>query len=504
MGQYCTRIGFVSLVEEPVIGSIPINRLQKAESMPWLETPSTGVFQIVMRHGDRKYKQSLRTKSQVEADAQLARVKFNLHLCEMGRMEIPNNIHPLEFLLADGKVDDSSPESPVAYTFDKLVAEFFASIPERSLEKTTLDAMRLHCRHLQRHFKNNFLVQTLTTEHLQAYVNHRAGMRSQFKRPISANTIHKELVTFGTMWRWAARCKKVDGMFPRKGVRLPKKQESPPFQTIDEIETQIRLGNLGKDDQDSLWDALYLRRSDIDDVLDHVKETASYGFIYPLFVMAAHTGARRSEMLRSQRIDFDFQNEVVTIREKKRVHGTMTTRRVPMSPLLASVMKAWFTQHPNSIHTFSPEPSQTDPPGHCREPITKDQAHDHFKRTLVKQQVEQNPRLALLPPQLHQQPGLRSRRPTNHRRIRRPHNRANAPEIPPPVPKREKRSVAASVWLANRFRWQQLKRKMAANSSVADWRELDFHHLAQLHAVLATSAPKRNHSEPAVGPTDRS
>ena len=89
-------------------------------------------------------------------------------------------------------------------------------------------------------------------------------------------------------------------------------------------------------------------------------------------------------MIRSQRIDFDFVSEVVTIREKKRVHGTMTTRRVPMSPLLLSTMKAWFADQPNSLATFAVDPLQTA----ARQPIvplpaiTKDQAHDHFKRTL--------------------------------------------------------------------------------------------------------------------------
>ena len=53
------------------------------------------VVQIVMRYGDRKYKQTLRTKTKVEADAQLVKAKFNLHLCEMGRMEIPNKIQPV-------------------------------------------------------------------------------------------------------------------------------------------------------------------------------------------------------------------------------------------------------------------------------------------------------------------------------------------------------------------------------------------------------------------------
>lgn len=384
-GQHCKRVGFVSLVRAPVIDSIRSTELTEDESMPWLETHKSGNFHIVLRHQDRKYRQSLKTKNQIEADAQLSKVKFNLHLCEMGRLEIPDGIHPLDFLLADGKVDSSdSPSGPTALTLDQLVKDFFGAIPDDSLEPTTLSQMTTHCGHLKRHFKGNFLVQTLTTEHLQLYANGRAKMKSHLKKPISASTINKELVTFGTMWRWASRCKKVDGIFPRKGVRLPRKRELPPFQTLNEIETQTRIGRLSEDEQDLLWDALYLRRSDIDEILAYVKQTATHGFIYPMFAMAAHTGARRSEMIRSQRIDFDFVSEVVTIREKKRVHGTMTTRRVPLSPLLASTIKAWFAAQPNSLATFVIDTLQTAPkrPTVPLPAITKDQAHDHFKRTL--------------------------------------------------------------------------------------------------------------------------
>lgn len=352
--------------------------------MPWLETPSTGIFHIVMRFKGRKYKQSLRTQHRLEADAQLARVKFNLHLCEMGRLEIPANVHPLEFLLADGNKNDSSAETTCALTLDRLVSQFFAALPERGLEGSTVDAMKLHCRHLCRHFKNNFLIQTLTTQHLQLYVNRRATMKSQFRKPISASTINKELVTFGTMWRWAARCRMVEGAFPRKGVRLPKSEESPPFQTFEEIENQIRMGSLSADEQDRLWIALYLRRSDLDELLMHVKNTAAHEFIYPLFVMAAHTGARRSEMLRSQRIDFDFDREVVTIRERKRVRGATTTRRVPMSTLLSSTIRDWFVKHPGSTSTFTPDGLQHNQHSPVSEPLTKDQARDHLKRALAK------------------------------------------------------------------------------------------------------------------------
>ena len=156
-----------------------------------------------------------------------------------------------------------------------------------------------------------------------------AGRR--FKRSLKTDRID----------RADARCvrlKLVSGSFPRKGVRLPKGNELPPFQTWDEIERQIEQGDLDDAYAATLWDALYLRRHEIDALLKHVQEHASHPFIYPMVVMAAHTGARRAGLMRSQRMDFDLDGGIVTIREKKRVRGCNTTRRVPLSPTLIRSM----------------------------------------------------------------------------------------------------------------------------------------------------------------------
>ncbi len=76
-------------------------------------------------------------------------------------------------------------------------------------------------------------------------------------------------------------------------------------------------------------------------------------FIYPMFVFAAHTGARRSEMVRSEIDDIDFAGATVLIREKKRVRGKLSTRRVPLSPLLVRVMRDWIDNHPGGRYTFA-------------------------------------------------------------------------------------------------------------------------------------------------------
>lgn len=137
--------------------------------------------------------------------------------------------------------------------------------------------------------------------------------------------------------------------------------------------------------QPLLWEALYLRRNEIDAFLKHVEEHAAHPFIYPMIVMAAHTGARRAELMRSQRSDFDFASGMVTIREKKRVRGRNTTRRVPMSPILKRVLHHWFeSEHPGGPHAFCHTKRVTRSRSKSKrcDPLTCDQAHDHFERTL--------------------------------------------------------------------------------------------------------------------------
>lgn len=82
-----------------------------------------------------------------------------------------------------------------------------------------------------------------------------------------------------------------------------------------------------------MWECLFLDTAEIDQLLEHVKQNARHDFIFPAFTFAAHAGARRSEIIRSQISDIDFELETITIRELKRVRGTQSTRRVPMSPL---------------------------------------------------------------------------------------------------------------------------------------------------------------------------
>jgi integrase len=82
-------------------------------------------------------------------------------------------------------------------------------------------------------------------------------------------------------------------------------------------------------------------------VLEVVRHRKRLPQAYPMFVFAAHTGARRSEIRRSRISDFDFESETVQIREKKKEHDKRETYcTVPMSPLLERTMRDWFANHP--------------------------------------------------------------------------------------------------------------------------------------------------------------
>ena len=143
------------------------------------------------------------------------------------------------------------------------------------------------------------------------------------------------------MWTWATRMEYVKIAFPKQGLRYPKTDEKPPFQTFEEIERRIARGKLTQAQQEDLWDCLFFTTEESSRVLDHIKANALHPFIYPMVLTAAHTGVRRSELIRMEVQDIDFEAGMITIRERKRAKGKRTSRSVPMSSQLRTVLVAW-------------------------------------------------------------------------------------------------------------------------------------------------------------------
>jgi integrase len=201
------------------------------------------------------------------------------------------------------------------------------------------------------------------------------------------------------------------GRFPNDGLRFPKIDEKPPFMTRGEIERQIAAGGLEPYRIKELWDALFLTLPEIEEWLAHVRVYGTLPWVYPMVCFAAHTGARRSELLRVRIADVDFEGKAIHINEKKRARGKRTTRRVPVSAFLSGVLKDWLADHPGGPYLFcnstiverSRKRSRTagykdmrtrattvrGRLANVRErelpaagPITEDEAHDHLRRSL--------------------------------------------------------------------------------------------------------------------------
>ena len=100
------------------------------------------------------------------------------------------------------------------------------------------------------------------------------------------------------------------------------------------------------------WDCLFLTIPEIDEFLKSVDQHARGRFVYPMVMTAAHTGARRSELIRSRIEDIDFESNTLTLREKKRSRHKYTTRTVPISKQLRTVLQAWFAERPKGPYTF--------------------------------------------------------------------------------------------------------------------------------------------------------
>jgi len=347
--------------------------------MAWVQQDPSKNYHISFRFCGKKFKRSLYTKKRNEAESQAGRIEDNLRLVERGILVIPPGADIPTFLLSDGKISGAV-ELPPIQTLGTLIHQYENAVSGGAIEESTLRTIRIHARHLKRILGEDLDVQALTRDQLQAYINTRRAQRNKQGTAISPVTIRKELTTLSGVWTWAM-ASGVVGPFPNKGLKYPKGTEKPPFQTWEEIEKQIKRGGLSEREQDALWDCFFLSLNETSELLQYVKEKAQHPFVYPMVVLAAHTGARRSELIRSRLIDFD--DESVIIRERKKSKKQHTIRRVPFSPLAKQVMQDWIIVHPGGPYTFCMCKSSQ---SHRTRPIAQflmaDEVHINFKRAL--------------------------------------------------------------------------------------------------------------------------
>jgi integrase len=369
-------------------------------------------FRLIFWFQGKQHTFTLGRVKEYEAEDTAVQVGKLIRAVEEKRVKVPAGLDITTFvrqrLAAFDRETDDTPEPPPQprnqTTLGILRDRYIATHANGTIEANSLDTVRLHFAHFCRFLGDGFPLHELSLQQLQDYINRRA------RKGISPVTMRKELSTIRAAWNWGEPMKLTSGPFPAKGLRYPKGKEKLPFMTRAQIEREKENGH---EDLDELWECLYLELPDIEELLSYVKENGTQPFIYPMVAVAAYTGARRSEMLRALKTDVDFIGGSVLVREKKRARDKQTSRRVPLSTSLAGILKDWLAAHPGGKYLFclsgevarSKKRSRTT--GHKGEgtratslkgrmagvkarterpasgPLTKDEAHDHFKRTLA-------------------------------------------------------------------------------------------------------------------------
>ncbi len=350
----------------------------------------TGNWHVRFYWAGTQQERSCQTKDRSKAGRVLASVEETLEFVKTGRISMPENVDPVAWLLSGGKLTaNPSANGPCKEELFGEVCDAYTR-DQKQKQATTLEGEASHIRHLKRLLKTSTPIQRIDLAALRQYRRRRSGQKHHGK-PISDVTIRKELVTFRQIWMWAIQNGVATGLCPLLDERLRWKLEfekpdtQEKFMTWEQITRKIERGSLSEQQISDLWKGLFLDNAQVIHLLSHVRDHARYSFVYPMYAFAAYTGARRSELLRSEIEDFDFQTGQVTIRERKRRKDRKGSRRlVPLHPKLQATMEAWFAEHPGGFYTLAPPStmpgrSKSAPP---RNHLTPAQAHHHFKITL--------------------------------------------------------------------------------------------------------------------------
>lgn len=326
--------------------------------MAWLEKKgSVYRLRFRFRFGGAKHLVALDTGDEQEANDCLSRFEEHLRLIRRDVIPAPPAGADVGvFILSGGKLAEkvgAEPE-PQPRTLADLFTEYRTSGAAREKEETTRLTEKVHLGHLERLIGGRTRVAAVDTRTLQKYADERVTEPGRNRATVQPRTVKKELGTLVYVWnRWALPRGLVPEQLVTAGVSFGKDRAKPPFQTRAQIERQLARGGLNEFEQARLWECLFLTLPEVEELLDFVRDCGAQRYVYPMFAFAAHTGARRSEIMRSRIDDFDLAAGTVVIREKKRETDKRETyRTVPLTPRLREVMRDWFEAHPGGAHTI--------------------------------------------------------------------------------------------------------------------------------------------------------
>ncbi|OAI46536.1 hypothetical protein AYO44_11135 [Planctomycetaceae bacterium SCGC AG-212-F19] len=256
-------------------------------------------YYVRFRFGGKPFRRSLETTVWDEAEAIRKQVELTLHRINTRVLAPPPaGADVALFIMSGGQIEQRFvlPEQPPApETLGSPWTAYKASFPEGAKESLTTEGT--HFRHFFRLLGKATAVQSLTTDSLQKYVNDRLKEPGRRGKTVAPDTVECEMETLAHVWnKFAVPRKLVMMLFDQTfgELRYGKKRTRPSFQTWEQIERRTARGQLDEDQIKDMWDCLFLDLDEIAAVLEFVRLHAKAPeWLYPMFVFAAHTGARR-------------------------------------------------------------------------------------------------------------------------------------------------------------------------------------------------------------------
>lgn len=291
-------------------------------------------WRIIFSHKGRRSSFSIPAVSAEEANAHKADAEERLRLLKRGLIDL-NGFKLEDYLKYKGRVPDSVVADIKSddYTLGRLESQYMQSAKVKRLDEGSRVTLTIHWRHLMRAFGPKTRLSEILHRDLQDYITSREHSRNP---PIQAETIQKELKTLRAAWNWARRMDGLGREWPGYHLVYQKTDEPLPFMTLAEAERL--LAGMEKDDRVRVYESIYLLPGEIDELLKIVDSRRLPPWVYPMFLFAAHTGARKSEMLRAQTTDVNIEKKTIMLREKKRIVGKRSTREVPLTDALLKTL----------------------------------------------------------------------------------------------------------------------------------------------------------------------
>ena len=153
--------------------------------------------------------------TRTEAEAKAAQVDYLLLRLKQKLATLPPGTDIVRYVQHDGQPPrpEGAAEARKPPTLAILRDRYLAT-NELSLEKTTINGIRLHFKHLVATFGEGYPISELTLEDLQKHVDRRVRAKGTNGRRRSPATVKKEIVSLRTAWNWGVKMKLVAGRFP--------------------------------------------------------------------------------------------------------------------------------------------------------------------------------------------------------------------------------------------------------------------------------------------------